>query len=485
MTQGLTKNEIVRMTVTDVASDGNGVGRFGGMAVFVPITAIGDVLDVKIVKARRTHAFGIIERLITPSECRTENDCAAYRRCGGCSLRHIGYTHEVEIKARWVEESLRRIGGVDLAQITIDAAIPSPKHERYRNKAQYPVRRVGGEICAGFFAKRSHELVRIDDCNLQPVEFSAIVQIVVEFMEKNGIEPYDEATGQGILRHIFLRQAEAHGCDDERISGIKNTSYSERGASSVQLQAAGEIMLCLVINAAAFPNADKLAETLKARCPEVATLVVNQNRKNTNVIFGDKTAVIFGSGYITDTLCGIKVRLSARSFYQVNRQAAELLYKAALEYAAPAPDDILLDLYCGTGTIGLSMAHAVGEVIGVEVVPEAVLDATENAAQNNIKNARFICADAAAAAEQLQAEGVRPDIIILDPPRKGADEKLPAIIAALAPKKLVYISCDAATLARDIARLAPLGYRLERVRAVDLFPRTAHVECVAEIVSRE
>lgn len=454
MRQTLEKNETVRLKITGISSDGNGVGRFGGMAVFVPMTAIGDEIDAKIVKVMKNHAFAIIENIITPSDSRVENSCGVYRRCGGCSLRHIDYASELEIKAGWVYENLRRIGGVNIGEVALDEPIASPVIERYRNKAQYPVRRLNGKISAGFFAKRSHELVSIKDCALQPVEYSYIIQIVVEFMEKNAVEPYDEETGEGILRHIFIRYAEA----------------------------SDEIMLCLVINAPTMPRVDKLAEMLKIHCPKVSTLVVNVNQKNTNVIFGDKTAVIFGSGYITDMLCGVKVRLSALSFYQVNRKAAELLYRAALEYAAPEKPAVLMDLYCGAGTIGLSMAHAVGEVIGIEAVPEAVADAEENAKLNGIKNARFICADAALAAEKLKAEGIKPDIIILDPPRKGADEKLPAIIAELSPEKLVYISCNPATLARDISRLAPLGYKLERIRAIDLFPRTAHIECVALMV---
>lgn len=451
MQQSLKKNQIVRLKITGISNEGNGVGRFDGIAIFVPMTATGDEIDAKIVKVRGNHAFAIIESIVTPSDNRAENDCEAYRRCGGCSLRHIGYAHELEVKANWLYENLRRIGGVDLDGVSLDEPLASPDAARYRNKAQYPVRLVNGKICAGFFAKRSHELVSSADCALQPVFFSDIVRIVVDFMEKNTLDPYDEETGCGLVRHIFIRYAEA----------------------------SDEAMLCLVLNAAALPHVDKLSDMLKDRCPKVKTFVINENRKKTNIIFGGKTTVVFGSGYITDVLCGVKVRLSAMSFYQVNRRAAEQLYRVALEYAAPRKTDVLLDLYCGTGTIGLSMAHAVQEVIGVEVVPAAIEDAKENATQNKIKNARFICADAALAAEKLRAEGIKPGIVILDPPRKGADEKLPSIIAGLSPEKLVYISCNSATLARDISRLTPLGYKLTRARAVDMFPRTAHVECVA------
>ncbi len=446
------KNEIIRLEITAISNEGDGIGRHEGLAVFVPLTAIGDVIEAKVVKVMKNHAFGIIEKIISPSAQRVENSCPVYRRCGGCSLRHIDYASELETKANWVTENLRRIGGVDFddATIEVNPPLPSPISERYRNKAQYPVRRVGGKIQVGFFAKRSHELIPADDCLLQPVFFSDIIRIVVEFCEKYTIEPYDEVAHSGLLRHVFIRYAEA----------------------------TGEAALCLVINGAKLPNCDKLVEMLQTTCPNVKTVVANENRTKSNVIFGEKTTVISGDGYITDILCGIRVRLSAQSFYQVNRQAAEQLYKVALEYASPSKNDVLLDLYCGTGTIGLSMAHDVREVIGVEVVASAISDAKVNAIENGITNARFILGDATIATEKLKSEGIRPDIIVLDPPRKGCDDNLPALIAELAPKKLVYISCNSATLARDVARLLPLGYKLEKVRAVDLFPRTAHVECV-------
>lgn len=444
----LSKNEIIPLKIESVSNDGNGVGRFDGMAVFVPMTAAGDYIEAKIVKVAKTHAFGIIDNIITPSPHRIENDCPVYRRCGGCALRHIDYGEEMRVKSGWVAESLRRIGGVD---IRLDEPLPSPGISRYRNKAQYPVRQIGGKIYAGFFAKRSHELVPVRDCPLQPECFGNIANEIVSFLEEFGIEAYDEASHTGVLRHIFLRQAKA----------------------------TGEIMLCLIINAPQLPRSDALLTRISEKYPAVKTVVINENRLKTNVIFGKKTYALSGPGFIMDELCGVSVRLSAQSFYQVNRKAAARLYRAALEYASPSPDDTLLDLYCGTGTIGLSMAHAVKRVVGVEIVGEAAKDAIQNAAQNGIANARFICADAYEAAGMLKNEGIRPDIIIVDPPRKGIDEMLPSLIAELAPKKLVYISCNPATLARDIARLETFGFKLVKARAADLFPRAAHVECVA------
>lgn len=447
------KNEIIPLTVTAVSHEGDGIGRHDGMAVFVPMTAVGDVIEAKIVKVLKNRAYAIIHRVIKPSESRIENDCPVYRRCGGCSLRHIDYGRELEIKSNWVTENLRRIGGVN---VTPDEALPSPRADRYRNKAQYPVRGIGGGIETGFFAKRSHSLIPIGDCLLQPVFFKDIVSEVAAFMNDFSLPPYDEVTNTGLVRHIFIRHAEA----------------------------SGEAMLCLVINGGRLPHPDALAERLDKSCPMIKTVAVNENRERTNVIFGGKTHTVAGSGFITDELCGVKVRLSAMSFYQVNRGAAERLYRAAFEYASPEKSDIVLDLYCGTGTIGLSMAGAVKQVIGVETVGAAILDARQNAAQNGITNARFIHSDAGEAVKRLRGEGVSPDIIVIDPPRKGMDEDMPTHIAALAPKKLVYISCNSATLARDAARLEPLGFKLIKARAVDLFPRTAHVECVALMVKQ-
>ena len=442
------KNQKITLEITSMSHGGDGIGRYSGLVIFVPMAAVGDVIEAKIVKVLKNRAYAIILRILTPSPNRVQNDCPVFSRCGGCSLRHIGYPHELEVKSGRVGDNLSRIGGVDIA---LDSPLPSPNVSRYRNKAQYPVRRVNGEIRAGFFRERSHGLVPVDDCLLQPEFFGDITAEVLRFAKEHDIEPYDETSGAGILRHIFIRYAEA----------------------------ANETMVCLVINASELPFAKELAAALMARCPTVATVLTNENTKNTNVIFGENTRVIAGSGYITDKLGGVTVRLSAKSFYQVNRGAAGILYETAREYAAPKKSDVLLDLYCGAGTIGLSMASAVKEVIGVEAVADAVRDAEMTAGLNGIANARFIHADAALEADFLLQKGARPHIVIVDPPRKGLDERLPSTIAGLAPKRLVYISCNPATLARDIGRLSALGFSLEKARAVDLFPSTAHVEAVA------
>lgn len=444
---GVVKNQIIPLTITALSHEGSGIGRHEGLAVFVPMTAVGDKIEAKIVKVLKTSAYGIIQKILEPSPYRVENDCPVYRRCGGCGLRHINYAHEMQIKENWVRENLKRIGGVD---IPFDASLPSPESSRYRNKAQYPVRRVNGKIRAGFFARRSHDLVPVEDCLLQPEFFSDAVRAVIGFMEDCGVEPYNEADGTGIVRHIFIRCAEA----------------------------SNEAMLCLVINAVSLPHTQTLIERINRLCPEITSIVINENRADTNVIFGGKTSVLWGGEFIADELCGVRVNLSAQSFYQVNRRAAERLYRAALEYASPRPDDVLLDLYCGAGAIGLSMAYAVKEVVGVEIVPQAIENAKQNAEQNGIENARFFCADASKTADILRHENIRPDIIVLDPPRKGVDEDALKLAAELSPRKIVYISCNSATLARDVKLLFGMGYKAVRARAADLFPRTCHVEAV-------
>jgi 23S rRNA (uracil1939-C5)-methyltransferase len=441
----ISKNQLIDLTITGLSHEGNGVGRYGDMVVFVSMAAPGDALRVKIVKVLSTHAFAIIHAILTPSTHRIADDCPVYSRCGGCSLRHLSYDAEITVKSGWVTDNLRRIGGVVLP---MDAPLPSPHSARYRNKAQYPIRRVNGRLCAGFFARRSHALVPVTDCLLQPAIFSAITAAFLSFLESHDIEPYDEADHSGLIRHLYLRRA---------------------GAT-------GQVMVCIVVNGAAVPHEEALVAALLAAYPDIATVVLNTNRRRDNVILGDHQRNLYGNGTISDILCGVKVTLSPASFYQVNREAAENLYQKALEYADPGPDDILLDLYCGTGTIGLSMAARVGHLIGVELAGSAVRDARLNAAQNGVANAAFIEADAG---DVLSVAGERPTIVVLDPPRKGVDKGTLEAVAAMGPKKIVYISCNSATLARDCAILAALGYKAVKAGAVDMFPRTAHVEAVA------
>jgi len=439
------KNEEFVLDIVDITADGSGVGRADGMVVFVPLTAVGDRAKVKILKVKKTYAYGKLLSLVKPSKNRIDNDCPSFNQCGGCVYRHISYQAEKELKQNKVYENIKRIGGVDMKP----QPIFTDKPDRYRNKAQYPLSQ---DYSAGFYAFHSHRIIPSDNCLLQPEIFSQITESVTTWAKKNDISIYDEITHKGFLRHIYIRKAEK----------------------------TNEIMVCLVINGDVLPESDSLINALFEVCEDsLKSVQININKKDTNVILADKCKTIYGSDYITDILCGVKIRLSPLSFYQVNHAMAEKLYKKAQEYAQPKGKNII-DLYCGAGTIGLSMAKEAKSIIGVEIVPEAVIDAKHNAEINGIKNARFICADATEAALQLANEGITADVVIVDPPRKGcSSEVIKTIANDFKPKSVVYVSCDSATLARDIKIFGEIGYELVEYTPCDLFPRTSHVETVA------
>ena len=444
----LQKNDLISLTITDITNEASGVGRHEGIAVFVPGTAVGDQLKVRIVKVLKNYAYGIVESIVKASSDRIKDICPVSRQCGGCSLRHISYSAECRIKQNWVTEHFRRIGGIDLTPLPIQ---PSPAQSAYRNKAQYPIRRgPDGKIKIGFFAPRSHRVIENHCCDLQPSFFGSILSLIQNFLEEYRISIYDELSHQGLVRHLFLRWGEQ----------------------------TNEVMVCLILNGKELPHADILIDRLTTAFPQIASIQLNCNTAKTNVILGPVCQVLYGKPTISDVLCGIKVELSPLSFYQVNRSGAEKLYRIAADFASLSGNELLLDLYCGAGTIGLSMAHLVREVIGVEIVKEAVENAKENAQRNNIQNARFLCADAAGAAQTLAAEGLHPDVIVLDPPRKGCAASLLETIGHMAPDRIVMISCNSATAARDAAILCQNGYQAAKLQAVDMFPRTAHVETV-------
>ncbi len=439
------KNQEYILDIVGVSSDGSGIGRVAGMAVFVPLTTIGDKAKVKILKVKKTYAYGKLLSLIKPSENRIENDCCAFNQCGGCVYRHINYDAEKIIKKNAVYENIKRIGCVDMLPNDIITNTP----DRYRNKVQCPI---SNDYKAGFFALHSHRIIPCDDCLLQPEIFKDIIECVTNWAKEKDISIYDETSNKGFLRHIYIRQ------------GFVTK----------------EIMVCLVVSGENLPESDSLTQRLLLLCGDLLkSVVININSKDTNVILGDRCKNIYGDGYITDILCGIKVRLSPLSFYQVNTAMAEKLYKKAKEYAEPDGKNII-DLYCGAGTIGLSMAESAENIIGVEIIPQAVNDAVYNAKLNGIQNARFICADATKAAKQLAKDGISADVVIVDPPRKGcSNDVIDTIANGFKPQRVVYVSCDCATLARDIKIFAEKGYKLAEYTPCDLFPRTAHVECVA------
>lgn len=443
----LSKNQDITVTIESLTNEGSGVAHFDGQAVFVGGSAPGDTVKCHIIKAKKTYAVGKLTEIISPSADRIQPDCPVFGRCGGCAYRHISYAAECKVKRQNIADSFERIGRLS---VPINDILPAPSRSFYRNKAQYPVRRENGVLKIGFFAPFSHRVIDCRSCLLQPGEFSKILAVFAEWIEKYNIPAYDENAHTGLIRHIYLRKAFA----------------------------TGEIMVCAVINGKTVPHKDELITAILKSTDEITGVCLNINTQKTNVILGEKCVCLWGREYIEDILCGVKVRISPLAFYQVNRAQAQTLYEKAAEYAALTEDTVLLDLYCGAGTIGLSMAKKVKQLIGVEIIPQAVENAKANAELNGIKNARFICADAAQAAATLEKENLKPDVVILDPPRKGCDPQLVRTVADMQPDRIVYVSCDHATLARDCAAFAALGYKTEEATPVDLFPATTHVETV-------
>ena len=444
------KNDIIRLQINSATAEGSGVGRTEeGAAVFVPRSAVGDVLSVRILKVKKTYAFGRIEEILTPSPARIPPDCPSFGKCGGCVWRHITYAEECRLKEQKVRDAVERIGGI---QTVFRPIIACDATDRYRNKAQLPVGRDrDGRVQIGFYAFHSHRIIDCYGCALQPEQFADVIRVTREFIDTYDIPVYDETTGQGRLRHLYIRRAEV----------------------------TDELMVCYVVNGNGLKHEDVLLKNLREALPNLKTVIFNSNREKTNVILGKKNRVAFGEGFIEDELCGMKFKISPFSFWQVNRVQAEKLYAKAREYAALSGNELLLDLYCGTGTIGLTMASSCGSLVGVEIIPDAVHDAEENAARNGVTNARFLCADAPEAAERLRREGLTPEVVILDPPRKGCGEALVRTIRGMEPSRVVYVSCDPATLARDLKYFAENGYITREVTPCDMFSRTAHVESVA------
>ncbi len=445
----MTKNQIVTLEITALTNEGSGVGRYEGMAVFVPFTAAGDVISCRIVKVLKNYAYGKIERIITPSSDRVLNVCTAFGKCGGCAFRHISYEAELAAKDGFVRDAFRRIGGIDGSCAEFLPIRGSELCDGYRNKLQMPLAKDrNGEIVSGFFSERSHRVIPVEECLLQPKIFSEIVAFIRNEAERLKISVYNEQTHEGVLRHVFLRKGH----------------YS------------GEICAVIVAKRKT-PEFSALSEKLEKRFPEIKGVVLNINPDKTNVILGERDILLRGRAEISDTMCGVSVEISPKSFYQVNTPAAENLYRQAAEFAVPEGKTVL-DLYCGAGTVGLSMADRALKIIGAEIVPDAVENARKNALKSGFSNAEFICADAGEAARSLAERGIMPDVILLDPPRKGCDENTLSACAAMAPERIVMISCNAATAARDCKYLSENGYSVRTVRAFDLFPRTKHAECV-------
>ena len=442
----LERSGIYEAVITDYTAEGMGVAHIDGCAVFVPNAVAGERCRIRIEKAQKTWASGKLAEILERSPHRINRACPVAKLCGGCDFRHMDYEEETRLKASRVRDCLNRLAGESLTQVPI---LSAPDREGYRNKAQYPVGVHKGRAYAGFYKAGTHEIVENKRCLILPQEADRVKDLVIDYVNQYRVPVYDETAHKGLLRHIYVR----------------------RGAVS------GQVLVCLVVNGRKLPHVPELIGRLKT-VPGFTTLVLSVNTRKGNAVLGDEYITLYGAGYIEDTLCGLTFRLSPRSFYQINHHQAQRLYGLAIEMAQIGKADTVLDLYCGVGTITLAMAAHAGKVIGVEVVPQAVQDANENARRNGISNAEFFCADAGQAALELERSGVRPDVITVDPPRKGLSADTIEAICKMAPRRLVYVSCDPATLARDVALLKQGGYRLERVHAADLFPCCAHVETV-------
>lgn len=456
----LKKNDLFTGEILDITNLGFGVAKLDGQVVFVSGCVPGDVAVIRIIKVGGSFSVGRVEEFVKKSSLRTEGRCSN-NLCRSCAYKCLGYEYEKDLKEEAVRQIFKKSG---LAEIDVLPTVGSPIQHGYRNKAQYPVARdKNGEYIIGFYAPKSHRVTEASDCPLAPEIFSKILEELRTFFKKHDLSTYDEQSCDGLLRHIYLRRGEI----------------------------SGEVLLTIVINGNSLPYSAELVANLTEKFEEIVGILLNVNREDTNIILGDEYITLFGRNYIFDTLGGITLKITAPSFYQVNRGAAELLYAKAKELAAPTKDDLLLDLYCGAGSIGLSMADMAGEVIGVEIVESAVECAKYNAEINHIFNASFYAGDASDTkkilepAEQARGEKIKPDIVILDPPRGGTTEELIEHISSLAPKKIVYISCNPATLARDIVVFNKFGYFCHSVTPYDLFPMTGHVESVVCLERRE
>ena len=443
------KNDIVTLEIVDCGTDGEGIGKADGFTVFVKDAVIGDIVTAKIMKAKKNYGYGRLMEILKPSPYRVEPVCPSARQCGGCQLQAVSYEEQKVFKEKKLRGHLERIGG--FRDLPMEPMIGMDEPYHYRNKAQFPVgRNKEGRIITGFYAGRTHAIIENRDCALGIPQNKEILDIVIAHMEKYGIAPYDEMTGKGLVRHIFVRY------------GFFT----------------GELMVCLIINGQDLPHQKELIEKLR-EIPGMASISLNINKKRSNVILGDKVKTIWGQEYITDKIGDISYEISPLSFFQVNPKQTWKLYSKALEYADLHGEETVWDLYCGIGTISLFLAQQAKFVRGVEIVPAAIDDAKRNAQINNIENVEFFVGKAEEVLpREYEKNGVYADVIVVDPPRKGCDEMLLKTILKMQPKRVVYVSCDSATLARDLRFLCDNGYELKKVCGVDQFPQTVHVETV-------
>jgi 23S rRNA (uracil1939-C5)-methyltransferase len=461
------KNDLFELTITDIGVDGEGIGHFDGMTFFVKDAVIGDVIRARALKLKKNYGYARVEEVLAPSTFRIVPKCPVYRSCGGCQLQALSYEKQLEYKQNKVRGNLIRIGGfpeqkVDEWMLPI---VGMEKPFRYRNKAQFPVGcDKNGEIVFGFYASRSHNIIPVEDCYLGVEQNKEILGVIKTWMQQYRVRPYDETSGKGLLRHVLLR-------------------YGFR---------TGEIMVCLVINGTKLPHANELSDALSV-IPGMTSISYNVNRENTNVILGETTVCVCGQPYITDYIRQFSFQISPQSFYQVNPAQTEKLYGIALDFAGLTGTESVWDLYCGIGTISLFLSQKARQVYGVEIVPQAIADAKDNAKRNSVTNVEFFVGKAEEVLPEFYEREskksaadsmLRPDVIVVDPPRKGCDEKCLDVMLKMQPERIVYVSCDSATLARDLKVLCEGGYEITKIQAVDQFPQGVHVETVC-LMSRK
>ena len=450
----LEKNQLHTVTIDGYTSEALGVCHLGGRAVFVPRALPWERWLIRIVKVSSSAVYARGESLLDASPDRREADCPYYGRCGGCDTRHMRYEEELRFKLERVNSALMRIG----KQTTpAEEIIGSDEAERYRNKGIFAVAEENGKAVFGFYRERSHTLIPMTDCLIQKELCVRTAAAVTDFMNGHRILPYDETIGRGLVRHVFCREA-VHGED---------------------------ALACVVAAGGFGALTESFVAFLRSRCPELTGIVLNVNKSSGNTVLSGSFHTLWGRDCIRDSLCGLEFSIAPQAFFQINPPQAEKLYQKALDFAQVGPDSLALDLYCGAGTISLCLARQAGHVIGAEIVPEAIENAKANAAHNGITNAEFLCADAGKAADTLASRGLRPDVVVVDPPRKGMDETAISAVARMQPERIVYVSCNPATLARDVLRFDSLNYRLQRASALDMFPKTCHVESVALLVREQ
>lgn len=446
----ISKGDILTAKITDLTINGDGVAKMEQYPVFIKGAVVGDFVRFEVTKTNKSYGFGKLIEIVTPSKDRRESPCPSFENCGGCSLLHLNYDAQLKFKSDLVLSNLTRIGGYGEGDFTYEQILGASGEFFYRNKAQFPVGRSKGEVVCGFYSPKSHTIAPCTSCLIQSERINRAIELSMEYIKSQNIPVYDERSHKGVIRHIYVR------CGDD------------------------EIMLVFVTNSSKpLKNIERLSQKLSSLGK--ATILQNINTKCTNVILGRENITLFGDGHIHMFLDDLRFKVSAHSFFQVNTEQMKKLYKKALEYASLSNDDTAFDLYSGVGSISLYMARHAKKVIGVEIVPDAIENAKENAKINGIANAEFYLGDCTEVVERLLADGEKCDVAVVDPPRKGCDEKLLQLLKTISPKRIVYVSCNSATLARDVKILRDFGYTLKKACAVDLFPQTTHVECVVRL----